>query len=94
MKLIIMLILQRLEYMAVVWSSNRTKDIRKIERIQRAATKMVLRLKDLSEEAGMEKKRLLTVEEGRGDMIVVFRAIKGIDRVAREDLLLWLGGVT
>ena len=36
----------RLEYAAVVWSPHKKKDVMKIERIQRAATKMVPELKD------------------------------------------------
>ena len=35
----------RLEYAAVVWSPDMKKDIRKLERIQRTATKMVPELK-------------------------------------------------
>ncbi|MPC84433.1 hypothetical protein E2C01_079171 [Portunus trituberculatus] len=38
----------RLEYAVVVWSLSSKKDIRKFERIQKIATKMVLELKDLT----------------------------------------------
>ena len=37
----------KLEYVAVVWSPHKKKDTRKIERIQRATTKMIPNLRDL-----------------------------------------------
>ena len=42
------MIRQRLEYAAVVWSPHAKKDIRKLERIQRVATKMVPELSELT----------------------------------------------
>ena len=42
-KIITSIIRPRMEYAAVVWSPNMKKDIRKIERIQKTATKMVPR---------------------------------------------------
>ncbi|MPC24670.1 hypothetical protein E2C01_017758 [Portunus trituberculatus] len=48
MKMIItMMIRPRFEYALVVWSPHMQKDIRKLERIQRIATKMVSEVKDL-----------------------------------------------
>ena len=41
------MIRSKLECAAMVWSPCLMKDIRKLERIQRAATKMVPELKDL-----------------------------------------------
>ena len=49
-KIFVTLIQPKLEYAAVVWSPWLKKDIRKIERIQRAATKMVPRLRDFAYE--------------------------------------------
>ena len=37
----------RLEYAAVIWSPREKKHIRKLERVQRAATKMTPELQDL-----------------------------------------------
>ena len=38
----------KLEYAAVVWSPNAKKDTRKLERIQRVATKTVTELRELT----------------------------------------------
>lgn len=74
MKLIVTLLHPRLEYAAVVWSPHRAENIKKPERMQRAATKMVSILKDLSYKERLEKMGLPTGEERRkrGDMIAVF----------------------
>ena len=47
-KILNSMICSRLEYAAVVWSSHAKKDIRKLERIQRVATKMVPELSELT----------------------------------------------
>lgn len=49
-KFIVMAIQPILEYAPVVWFSQKMKNIRKIERIQRAARKMVLYLRGLTHE--------------------------------------------
>ena len=46
-KFITSLILPKLDFAVVIWSPHKKKDIRKIERIQRAATQMAPRMKDL-----------------------------------------------
>ena len=46
-KLITSLIQPKLEYAAMIWSPHKKKDIKKIERIQRATTKIALRLRNL-----------------------------------------------
>ena len=53
-KIIVTLIHPRLKYATVVWSLNLKKDIKKLERIQWAATKMVQSLKDLLYEDSIE----------------------------------------
>ncbi len=80
----------KLEYAAVVWSPHK-KDIRKIERIQRAATKMVPTLRDLPYEERLEKLNLLTLERRseRGDLIAIYRASEEWEKVDRSDLFLW-----
>ena len=64
-KLIVTVLWSRMEYAAVVWTPHKKKDIRKIERIQRTATKMVPGLKDLSYEDRLSKMNLPTLEERR-----------------------------
>ena len=46
-KLITSLIQPKLEYAAVIWSPHKKKDIKKLERLQRAATKMAPSLRNL-----------------------------------------------
>ena len=64
-KLIMAMIRPRLEYAAVVWSPYKKKDIQKIERIQRAATKLVPSLRDLSYGERLRRLNLPTLEERR-----------------------------
>ena len=49
-KILTSMICLRMEYAAVVWSPNMKKDFRKLERIQRVATKMVPELRELTYE--------------------------------------------
>ena len=44
-KIIISMVRPKIEYAAVVWSPHIKKDIKKLERSQRAATKMVPEVK-------------------------------------------------
>lgn len=90
-KLIVGLIRPRLEYAAVVWSPHKKKNVRKVERIQRVATKMVPSLRDRPYEERLEILNLQTLKERRerGDLIAVFRAMKGLEKVDREDLFVW-----
>lgn len=46
-KIIVTMLCRRLEYAAVAWSPNLKKDVRRLERIQCTATKMVPSWKDL-----------------------------------------------
>ncbi len=61
-KLITSMIRPRLEYTALVWSPNQKKDIRKLERIQRAATKLLETLRELTYEERLERLELETLE--------------------------------
>ena len=95
-KLIVSMIRPRLEYAVVVWSPHKKKDINKIERIQRAATKMIPSLKDVPYEERLKRLGLPTLKERRerGDMIAVFRATIGAENIDRDDLFLWNEGPT
>ena len=89
-KLIVSMIHPRLEYSAVVWSPDNKKDIRKIKRIQRAATKMAPSLRDLPYEERLLRLKLpiLVKRRERGDLIAVYRAWKGVDKLDREDMFV------
>lgn len=78
-------------YATGVWSPHRAEDIRKTERMQRAATKMMA---NLYYEERLERIGLPNLEErrGRGDVIPVFQAIREIVRVDSEDVFIGDGG--
>ncbi len=80
-----------MKYAAAVWSPHKKKDIRKLERSQRATTKMVPALRDLPYEERLEKLNLLTLESRmeRGDLIAIYRASDEWEKVDRSDLFLW-----
>ena len=63
----------KLEYAAVVWSPNAKKDKRKLERIQRVATKMVLELRELTYEDRLKEMGLPSLQDKRerGDLITI-----------------------
>ena len=88
-KIIKTLIRPRIEYAAVVWSPHRKKDKRKLERIQRIASKMVPELANLTYEERLKKLDLLTLEERRerGDLISLYKFTSGIDKLDRNDLV-------
>ena len=80
-KLVISLIQPKLEYASVIWSPHKKKDIRKIERIQKTATKMALSLRDLLYEERLSRLKVPTLEKRRerGDFIAVYRASKDLE---------------
>lgn len=77
------------EYAAVVWSPNLKRDIKKLGRIQRAATKLVPSLKDLPYER-LLRLNLMSLEQRRlrEDLIAMFRLTEGIDKYDRKDLIV------
>ena len=89
-KILVSLISPKLEYAAVLWSPS-TKNIKKLERIQRAATKLAPTLSDLSYEERLERLRLPTLEQRRerGDLLAIYRNMKNMEILDRDDLLDW-----
>ena len=86
----------RLEYAAVVWSPSTKRDIRKLERIQRAATKLPPTLTNLPYEERLKKLNLPSLEERRerGDLITLYRILSGLEKLDRNDLVVRDSGVT
>lgn len=70
----------RLEYKGIIWSPFTCKNIyiRKLEKIQTAATKLVPSLMKLSYEERLDKLKIPTLEERkeRGDIIMVLKCLK------------------
>ena len=75
-----------LEYCIQAWRPYCKKDIHKLERIHRRATKMISELRDLSYESRLFQCGLTTLETRRlrGDEIEVFIIVNGYDDVDRN----------
>ena len=75
-----------LEYCIQAWRPYLKKDIDKLERIQRRATKMIPELRDLSYESRLLQCGLTTLETRRlrGDQIEVFKIVNGYEDVDRN----------
>ena len=85
-KLICTMIRPKLEYAETVWSPHKKKNIRKLERVQRAATKMVPELKDMTYEERLKVLDLPTLEQRRerGDLISIYKIVSGMDKTGEE----------
>ncbi len=82
-KIITSFIHPTLEYAAVVWNPHLKKHIEKLEKVQRAATRWVPSLRDLSYEERLKKLQLPTLTERRerGDMIMMYKCVEGIEKI-------------
>ena len=85
-----------LEYCIQAWRPYRKKDIYKLERIERRATKMIPELRDLSYESRLLQCGLTTLETRRlrGDQIEVFKIVNGYEDVHRNMFLKLKEGST
>ena len=81
----------KLEYVATLWAASTKKNIRKLERIQRAVTKLAPALSDLTYEERLLTLELPTLEQRRerGDLVTIYRIMKDMEVLDREDLLKW-----
>ena len=77
------LVRPKLEYCIQAWCPYLKKDIDILERVQKRATKMIEGYNNLSYEDRLSNTGLIKLEKrrARGDLIQVFKIIKGIDRV-------------
>ena len=75
-----------MEYCIQAWRKYRKKDIDKLERIQRRATKMIPELRDLSYESRLLQCGLTTLETKRliGNQIDIFKIVNGYGDVDRN----------
>jgi ribonuclease P/MRP protein subunit RPP40 len=80
------LVRPHLEYGNVIWGPHSKLDQKAVERVQRRATKMVPTLKDLPYESRLEQLNIPTLyyRRKRGDMIQVYKIMKGIDRISAD----------
>ena len=77
------LVRPRLEYCVQAWSPHLRKNIDRIERVQRRATRLIEGYHELSYEERLEKTGLIPLEKRRvrGDLIEVFKINKGFEKV-------------
>ena len=77
------LVRPHMEYAVQAWSPMLKKDISKLEKVQRRATKLIPSMANLTYEERLAKIKLTTLKDRRhrGDMIEVFKILKGIDKV-------------
>ena len=72
-----------LEYCVQVWSPHMQKDIELLENVQRRATKLVWRLRNMEYDERLKELKLTRLEDRRirGDMILTYRLINGKENV-------------
>ena len=77
-----------LEYGNVIWGPHYKMDMRSIESVQRRATKLIPELRDKSYEERLQQLSLpsLVYRRRRGDMIVMYKIVKGLVRVDLKEL--------
>jgi hypothetical protein len=80
------LVRPHLEYCVQAWAPYFTKDIEKLENVQKRALRMIPELSHLSYEEKLEKLNLfsLTKRRLRGDMIETFKIFQGLDNLDSE----------
>ena len=89
-KIIKVMIRPKLEYAVVVWAPHLKKHINKLEKVQRAATRLVPELRVLSYEERLAILGLTTLEKRRerGDMIMMYKCTRGLEKVDRENFIV------
>ena len=75
-----------LEYGNVIWHPRYIADIKKIESVQRRATKLIPAFENLSYKERLKKLKLFSMEyrRKRGDMIQTYKILNNIDRIDPE----------
>lgn len=88
-KIIKSMVRPKLEYAAVVWSPHLKKHITKLEKVQKVATKMIPELRQLTYEERLEKLNLPTLRERRerGDVIMMYKCVRGLERIDKDDFI-------
>ena len=83
LKLYKTLVRPKLEYCVQAWCPYLKKDIENVERVQHRATKLIGECAGLSYTDRLDRTNLITLEKRRirGDLIQVFKLIKGFDKI-------------
>ncbi|KAF2346656.1 Reverse transcriptase domain [Trinorchestia longiramus] len=84
-----------LEYAVQFWSPTLRKNINKMEKIQRKATKMIPELRNLSYERRLQRLEIIFLEQRklRGLLIETFKYLNGLNNVTLEGLFVRDGNV-
>lgn len=90
------LVRPRLEYAVQAWRPHLRKDIELIEKVQRRATRMVkgMARKDYEERLRQLKMTTLETRRLRGDLILVFKIFRGMERIKSEYFFVKAEGST
>ena len=82
------LVRPKLDYCVQAWRPYLKKDIENLEKVQRRATKLISQCRGLSYHDRLKITGLTTLEErrNRGDMLEVFKTIKGINKLDYTNL--------
>ena len=85
------LVRPHLEYGVQAWSPWLKKDIDKLEAVQRRASRMIPEIKGLTYEERLGKMGLTTLatRRYRGDMLEVFKLVKGLEGIEAEELFTY-----
>ena len=81
-----------LEYRSVIWGPHSKKDKKKVEAVQRRATKMISGLFELPYEERLKILKLPTLAFRRDitDMITCFKIVKGLVRIDPKEIFTFL----
>ena len=87
---------EHMDYCVQAWKPHLRKDIERLEKIQRRATKMVEGMMNLTYEERLRLLGLSTFEDRmrRADLLEVFKIIKGLDKVDKDKLFTMISGKT
>ena len=77
-----------IDYASAIWNPYHKKDIDKLEKVQRRATKIITEIRNLPYGERLRRCKLMTLEERRRryDLIEMFKVMKGIYKIDREKL--------
>jgi hypothetical protein len=75
----------RLEYCVQAWRPHLQKDIELLGKVQKRATRMISEFKGIHYEERLRRLNLTSLEtRSWGDMIPVFKILKGLDNIYRD----------